>query len=655
LHPQTSTEASVSLSTSIREFLNALVHPSAREDPLTVERHVAFMASRLFGSLLALGVFPVFLAWHGVPTVLEFLVIAWMIFPIATACFLSRTGRYNGAQALSALGLIAIVTTVAANSGGIGSTAAIWLLLIPLEAAVSGSSRVVALAMLLLGGGTGLLIAANPWFGLGPGVAGSTGTPAALGTMSALIYATAIALGANSLVRANFARFGREAEPHLLAAFGPADVITHYGHGDRIIYASANAQAVLGAPACDLADHGLFDRIHITDRPAYLRALSEAAASGGPCEVEFRLRRGAEAEFIWIEMRCRSLPLPYPRLPPRKRWRIRKGEGQECLSGDATSPKVVAVMREVTSRKIRQDALLEARDAALRANAAKSRFLAFMSHELRTPLTAIIGFSDMLREEKENFTDRPRRLEYARIINESGHHLLAVANEILDMSRLETGNFGLVPQPLRLGAVIASCTELLALRAETFGITFKIEAPGSLPEIVADRRAIKHILINLMTNAINFSHPGGIVAVSASVEGQHVLLEVADGGIGIAPDDLTRIGSPFFQVQGRSYRRQDGAGLGLSIVKALVDLHGGELQAHSRLGEGTRMVVRLPLDCTCAELRPPVPIASGSRGDSQKGLAAGLPTSRLTADPSVPQPDAMNSTADLVFPVQMRA
>ncbi len=641
----------MSLSTSIREFLDALVHLSAREDPLAAERHVAFMASRLFGSLLALGVFPVFLALHGVPTVLEFLVIAWMIFPIATACFLSRTGRYDAAQALSALGLAAIVTTVAANSGGISSTAAIWLLLIPLEAALSGSSRVVAVATLLAAGGIGLLIAANPWFGL-PGAAGSPGTTAALGTLSALIYATAIALGANSLVRANFARLGREAEQHLLAAFGPADVITHYGHGGRIVYASANAQAVLGAPACDLGD--LFDRIHIADRPAYLRALSEAAASGGPCEVEFRLRRPAETEFIWIEMRCGPLPLACH--PPRKRRRVRRGEDQggKCLSGDRASAKVVAVMREVTSRKIRQDALLEARDAALRANAAKSRFLAFMSHELRTPLTAIIGFSDMLREEKENFTDHPRRLEYARIINESGHHLLAVANEILDLSRLETGNFGLVPQPLRLGAVIASCTELLALRAQTVGITFKIEAPGSLPEIVADRRAIMHILINLMTNAVNFSHPGGIVAVSASVEGQHVLLEVADGGIGIAPDDLTRIGSPFFRVQSRSYRTQDGAGLGLSIVKALVDLHGGELEAHSRLGEGTRMVVRLPLDSTCADLRPPVPIGSGIRGDSQKGLCAGLPASRLTVDQSGPQPDGMNST-DLLFPVQMRA
>ena len=619
----------MSLSTSIRAFLDALVHPSVRGDPHTAERHVAFMASRLFGSLLALSVFPVFLALHGAPSVLEFLVIAWMIFPIATACFLSCTGRYDAALGLSAFALTAIVTTVASNSGGINSIAAIWLVLVPLEVALSGSRRAVAIAALLASGGAALLTVASSWSGLGGGVERSTGTLAALGTVSALIYATGIALGSDSLMRANLARRSREAAQCLLPALGPTDVITHHGHGGRIVYASANAQAVLGSPASDLENYGLFDRIHIADRPAYLRALSEAA-SGVTCEIEFRWRRRSEAEFIWIEMRCGSLP-------------------------GATSPKVVAVMRDITARKIQQDALLEARAAAERANAAKSRFLACMSHELRTPLNAIIGFSDLLRNETDNLIDRARALEYARIINESGHHLLAVVNEILDMSRLETGNFGLFPQPLRVDAVIASCAELLALRAQDVGVTFKIDVPSDLPEIVADRRAVIQILINLITNAIKFSHRGGVVAVSASADGQHALLTVADNGIGIAPDDLKRIGSPFFQAQGKSERRQEGAGLGLSIVTALVSLHGGELKAESRPGEGTRMVVRLPLDGICAPQSRPIPIAGAIRSESQKGFGGALPASDLPADPFVPQPDGMNATADLLFPVQKRA
>jgi two-component system, cell cycle sensor histidine kinase DivJ len=631
--------SSVNLSTPIREFFDALVHPSAGEDPLTAERHVAFMAPRLYGSLLALGVFPVFLALHGAPSALEFFVLAWMIFPIATACFLSRTGRYDAAQALSALALTAIVTIVAANSGGMNSVAAVWLVLIPLEAALSGSRRAVAVAALLAVGGVGLLVAAGPWLALGSGVERSAAALPALGTMSALIYAAGIALSADALVRANFMRRGREAERQPPPpALGPTDVITHHGNGGRIVRASANAEAVLGAPASDLQNYGLFDRIHIADRPAYLRALSEAAASGDTCEIAFRLRREAKAEFTWIEMRCWS------------------GDGNLHRSGDATGAEVIAVMRDVTLRKTRQDASLEARIEAERANAAKSRFLACMSHELRTPLNAIIGFSDLLRNSSENLIDSTRALEYARIINESGHHLLVVANEILDMSRLETGNFGLSPEPIRLDAVITSCAELLALRAQEAGVTFNIEVARGLPEIVADRHAVMQILINLVTNAIKFSDPGGTVAVSAGVDGEQVWLEVADTGIGIAPDDLARIGNPFFQVQGRNGRKRDGAGLGLSIVKGLVALHGGELKAASGPGEGTRMVVRLPLDCECAAAsRGPVLIANGIREDIPNALSERPATSGHAADPSALQPGGMNSPASFPFPVQRRA
>jgi len=395
---------------------------------------------------------------------------------------------------------------------------------------------------------------------------------------------------------------------------------------------------VLGAPASDLQNYGLFDRIHIADRPAYLRALSEAAASGDTCEIEFRLRREAKAEFTWIEMRCWS------------------SDGNLYRGRDATSAEVVAAMRDITLRKARQDALLEARVEAVRANAAKSRFLACMSHELRTPLTAIIGFSDLLRNSSENLIHSTRALEYARIINESGHHLLAVANEILDLSRLDTGNFGLFPQPLRLDAVVAGCAELVALAAQEAGVAFTIEVPADLPEIVADRRAVMQILINLVSNAIKFSDPGGTVAVSASVDGEHAWLEVADTGVGIAPDDLTRIGNPFFQVQGRYGREHDGAGLGLSIVKGLVDLHGGELKAESGPGEGTRMVVRLPRDCECAATsRRPIPIANGIRDDIPNELSQGPPTLAYAAAPSPLQPGGMNSPAGFPLPVQRRA
>lgn len=331
----------MNLSTSIHDFLDALVHQSAREDSLTAERHLAFLVPRLFASLIALGAFPVFLALRGVPSALEFFVLAWMIVPISIACFLSRTGRYDAAQGLSAFALTGLVTIVAANSGGINSVAAIWLVLIPLEAALSGSRRVAAVAALFAIGGTGLLIFAGRWFDLGLGVERSTGVPAALGISSALFYATGIALGADSLVRANVMRQGREAEQRRLLDFSATDVITHHGHGGRVVYASANAQSVLGAPASDLQNYGLFDRIHVADRPAYGRALSKTATTGDPCKIEFRLRRPAQAGFIWIEMHCRPC--------------------DEGIDRAATSTQVVAVMRDVTLRKTQQEALSTAR------------------------------------------------------------------------------------------------------------------------------------------------------------------------------------------------------------------------------------------------------------------------------------------------------
>jgi len=352
----------VNLSTPICDFLDALVHPSARADAVAVQRHLAFMVPRVFGSLMALGVFPVFLAWRGVPSAPEFFVLAWMIVPISTACFLSRTGRYDVAQGLSAFALTGIVTFVAAGSGGINSVAVIWFVLILLEAALSGSRRVIALAALLALAGIGLLTFAGAGFDLVPAVERPTGMLAVPGILSALLYATGIALNADALAGADVTPLFRQAGQWRLPAFSETDVITHHGHGGRIIYASANAQAVLGASPFDLQSCGLFDRIHIADRPAYLHALSEAAATGDTCEIEFRLRRHDQAEFIWIEMRCQPFGADMGR------------------GGDVTSRCVVAVMRDITLRKTEEQALINARIEAERASTAKTRFLVVRLH-----------------------------------------------------------------------------------------------------------------------------------------------------------------------------------------------------------------------------------------------------------------------------------
>jgi cell cycle sensor histidine kinase DivJ len=220
-----------------------------------------------------------------------------------------------------------------------------------------------------------------------------------------------------------------------------------------------------------------------------------------------------------------------------------------------------------------------------------------MSHELRTPLNAIIGFSDMLMNEDKMRLDAARRLEYANLINDSGTHLLSVVNGILDMSKMETGDFEISPEPFAPAPVVGGCCDLLALKARELGLDLVMRLPGDLPEIVADKRAFKQILLNLISNALKFTDRGGRVTVAANADLTGLIVTVEDTGVGISADDLPRVGRPFFQARGAYNRRHDGTGLGLSIVQGLVTLHGGEIDITSRLGEGTRVSVRLPIDC----------------------------------------------------------
>src|SRR5664279_3340668 len=181
--------------------------------------------------------------------------------------------------------------------------------------------------------------------------------------------------------------------------------------------------------------------------------------------------------------------------------------------------EVVAVMRDVTGRKIQEQALDLARTAAEQADAAKTRFLATMSHELRTPLNAIIGFSEMIVQEDALMLDAARRKEYAQLINDSGQHLLSVVNGILDMSKMETGNFEITPEPFAPAQATVSCCDLLALKARESGVEIKTRIAPELPEIVGDRRAFNQILINLISNAIKFTPRGGCITVSAQCDG----------------------------------------------------------------------------------------------------------------------------------------
>jgi cell cycle sensor histidine kinase DivJ len=577
----------VGLFAPIRQYVETLVHPSAQLDALKAARHRAFIAPRLLGSIVALALFPVYLFARGAPSPIELMVFAWLVVPILTAYFLSRTGRYESAHVLSSLALTGLVTAVAASTGGIASFAAIWLVVVPLEASLSASRRVVAIASTLVLGAAGLLVLLGAEQLLPAPTSSAHGALTALGIVSAALYAAGLALGAEALARTSFWLLYAEEDRYRLLARNMTDVITRHGRDGGVLFVSPAAESLFGLRAAELHGHGLFERVHVADRPAYLTALGDAAALGESRSVEFRVRRDAvddggdpTAEFVWIEMRCRPL---------------------EHAASDAVAParrEVVAVLRDVTRRKSWERALDDARAEAERANAAKGRFLATMSHELRTPLNAIIGFSEMLKNETPLLLDAKRRNEYAGLINDSGIHLLAVVNGILDMSKIETGNFEITPEPFAPAQVITGCCDILALRACDAGVTLEKSAPlDNLPEMIADKRSLSQILLNLLSNAIRFTDRGGKVTVGARADAATITFVVEDNGVGISDDDLARVGEPYFQARASYDRRHGGTGLGLSIVKGLVGLHGGEVSIRSRIGEGTRITVCMPLDC----------------------------------------------------------
>ncbi len=597
----------------IRDCLDALLHPSARYDALTRARHRAFMAPRLIGSLAALAAFPVYLAMRGAPTAIEVGAFAWLVAPILLSWFLSRTGRYEGAHVLSSLALAGVVTAVAMITGGIESFAAIWLVVVPLEAALSASRRVVAFTSALALSCAALLIVSGH-FGMLPAADVSPlsrGIFMAFGVASATLYAAGLAFAAELLARTSVELRNVEEDRYRLLARNMSDVISRHSRNGEAQFISPAVEAMLGTPVARLLGHGLFDRVHVADRPAYLTALSDAARGGEARSVEFRLRREAasvderghhQVDFIWVEMRCRPLE-------------------PASQAGSASEAEVVAVMRDVTDRKIQEQALDMARAAAERADVAKTRFLATMSHELRTPLNAIIGFSEMIVQEDALMLDAVRRKEYAQLINDSGQHLLSVVNGILDMSKMESGNFEISPEPFAPRAALINCCNLLALKARENGIDLVIRVPEDLPVMTGDPRAFKQVALNLVSNAIKFTERDGKVTVSAAVEGSRLLLRVTDTGVGIGADDLKRVGDPFFQA-GKTYqRRHEGTGLGLSIVKRLVALHAGEMTVQSRIGEGTTVTVALPLTFTAPPKEPPSNIATltpASRSTSQE-------------------------------------
>jgi signal transduction histidine kinase len=256
-------------------------------------------------------------------------------------------------------------------------------------------------------------------------------------------------------------------------------------------------------------------------------------------------------------------------------------------------------------RSYRAQKVIEAKNAAAnvllleadKANRAKSEFLANMSHELRTPLNAIIGFSDILKKQLFGPLGNDRYAEYVGDINDSGHHLLSIINDILDLSKAEAGKLTLQEDDIDLSRCLEDAVRMCRGRAVSGSVDLEFPDANEQVHALVDERILRQIVLNLLTNAIKFTREGGRVTLSVDVEpGRGIFIRVADTGIGIAPEDIARVMRPFEQVENVLSRTQGGTGLGLPLTAKLTELHGGNLTIESQVGQGTTVIVHLPPD-----------------------------------------------------------
>ena len=280
-----------------------------------------------------------------------------------------------------------------------------------------------------------------------------------------------------------------------------------------------------------------------------------------------------------------------------------KRHEEKLMDGERRLMATIADLRE--SEQALQSQTLELADLAEKygeeksraeeANQAKSKFLANMSHELRTPLNAIIGFSEIMESGMFGPLGADKYNEYCSDIRESGQYLLEVINDILDMSKIEAGRLQLHCENLELDGILLDAMRVVAARADDKGLALTSHIAPDV-RFKGDRRAIKQILLNLLTNAVKFTPDGGRVSVRGLASQKSVLMVIKDSGIGIPADAFGKLGRPFEQVESQLTKTYQGSGLGLAIAKSLTELHGGTMRIRSKQGTGTIVIVRIPRD-----------------------------------------------------------
>ncbi len=358
---------------------------------------------------------------------------------------------------------------------------------------------------------------------------------------------------------------------YAMLAEAATDVIVRIDSTGRRLYVSPACRDVLGYQPEELLGQNLIDIVH-PDDIVVLQQTMTALHNGAARSTVIYRGLHKNGHYVWLEIAFRAV-----------------------LDPDTSMLReIMASTRDISARKLSELELARAKDAAEVANRAKSSFLSGMSHELRTPLNAIIGFSDLMAGELFGPIGNQKYAGYVRDIKASGEHLLDLINDILDHAKIEAGQFELHETVLDLADVLEFTAHMVALHAEQAKLSLHIDGQRGT-RLFADERRVRQILLNLLNNAIKYTPEGGYVRVDVEFSASGDLqLIVSDAGIGMSAVDQQRALQPFAQIDNERNRSQQGTGLGLTLTRRLAELHDGQLDLRSTVGEGTTVTVTFP-------------------------------------------------------------
>ena len=356
-----------------------------------------------------------------------------------------------------------------------------------------------------------------------------------------------------------------------LMAEEASDIVILHEPDGRIFFASSALERILKRTVADIEQHRFLDLIH-PDDVDQAATINAVPLPGQMLTATYRTLHG-DGHYVWIETATRGI--------------------YDAQTGALRN--LISVSRDVTQRMNHELEVKAAQERAESANKAKSRFLANMSHELRTPLNAVIGFTDLMRQRTFGPLGNERYEEYATLIYDSGQLLLDLISDMLDMAKIEAGKLELNYERVDVNGTVEDCVRMLRDRADNNGLELTISLPEEPLFLIADRRAVKQVLLNLLTNAIKFTPAGGHVGVSVRYGDGLATITVRDTGVGIPASELPRLGNPFEQVNCDPMLAKGGSGLGLALVRALMEKHGGTLSVDSEEGVGTTVRITFPL------------------------------------------------------------